>query len=85
MGNIKITKTLCITAAKFQPLDKEFLDKVKTNEPMLHCKINIPPYIEETKKKFDINWEQGRITQQWKMFWWKQRIKKDIERNKDVG
>lgn len=40
-------------------LDKEFFEKVKTNEPMIHCKIANPNYQEDSKEKFDINWEHG--------------------------
>jgi len=38
-------------------------------ETMIHLKINLPPYKDESK--FDINWEFGGIKHFWKMFWWK--------------
>ncbi|WP_109301207.1 hypothetical protein [Aquimarina sp. AU474] len=38
-------------------LESEFYETVKNNEPMLHCKIGIPPDYNDKKEKFDVNWE----------------------------
>ncbi|GAA0733951.1 hypothetical protein [Aquimarina litoralis] len=38
-------------------LESEFYETVKNNEPMLHCKIAIPPGYNDKKEKFDVNWE----------------------------
>lgn len=59
-------------------LDSAFLEKVKDNEPMLHCKVPIPPYADVKTKKFDINWEQGGIRHEWNMFWWRRKTKRDL-------
>jgi len=57
-------------------LEKEFFEKVKDNDPMLHCKVPTPPYSNGKEEKFDINWELGGLRHKWKMFWWRQSIKK---------
>ncbi|MCR1026115.1 hypothetical protein NQT66_14935 [Cellulophaga baltica] len=46
---------------------EEFYPKIKENEPMLHCKVAIPPY-RIKNKKFDVNWELGGIRHQWNKF-----------------
>ncbi|WP_025744129.1 hypothetical protein [Aquimarina pacifica] len=38
-------------------LESEFYETVKNNEPMLHCKIAIPPGYNDKKEKIDVNWE----------------------------
>ena len=63
-------------------LDKDYFEKVKDNKPMLHCKIDIPPYADDNKTKFDINWIHGGLRHEWKMFWWRQEIKKEIKKKK---
>jgi len=40
-------------------LDKDYFEKVKDNSPMHHCKISTPPYLNDNKIKFDINWEHS--------------------------
>ena len=57
-------------------LATNFLEKVKENEPIIHCKISQPPYIEKNTEKFDINWEHNELKYYWKMFWWKRKTKK---------
>jgi hypothetical protein len=59
--------------------DTEYQKISATQETMLHCKIAIPSYASTTKEKFDINWEHGPLNHLWKMFWWRQRIKKYIK------
>jgi hypothetical protein len=56
-------------------LDMDFFVKVKNNEPMVHCKIEMPPYQEENKK-FDINWLHGGFLHNWRMFKWRREIKR---------
>jgi len=63
-------------------LDKEYLQQVLFQNPMLHCKISNPPYVSEKKEKFDINWEFGGIRYNWEMFWWKTKLKKEIRKMK---
>lgn len=58
-------------------LDPNFLKTVIHNPPMLHCKIMPPPYRND-KNKFDANWELGGIRHTWNMFWWRGRIKKEL-------
>lgn len=62
-------------------LDKDYLEKVKDNDPMLHCKVAIPPYSNDNKSKIDINWELGGLRHEWKMFWWKKKTKKELSKS----
>ncbi|PKP20337.1 MAG: hypothetical protein CVU05_09380 [Bacteroidetes bacterium HGW-Bacteroidetes-21] len=62
-------------------LSQEYQIKVMNNKPMTHCKINIPYYAETNKEKFDINWEFGGLKHDWKMFWWKRNIRKELRKN----
>ena len=39
----------------------------KTKGPMLHCKIDLPPYHQDNKK-FDINWQFHNLKHKWNMF-----------------
>ena len=66
-------------------LDKDFLQKVKDSEPMLHYKIPIPPYAYDSKEQFDINWELGGLRHFWKMMWWKRKAKMKVEKVKTLG
>lgn len=53
-------------------LDTAFQMSVIDNDPMLHCKLPLPPYIKDrSEKKFDIHWQFGTIHHKWNMFWWK--------------
>lgn len=38
-------------------LDKDYMEKVLIQPPMLHCKVPIPYWLDEKTEKFDINWE----------------------------
>lgn len=64
-------------------LNKDYLEKVKDNKPMLHCKIATPPYAVDNKVKFDINWELGGLRHEWKMFWWRQNVKRELRKRKN--
>lgn len=57
-------------------LDIEYQKISATQETMLHCKVAIPAYTSDDKKKFDINWQLGTINHRWKMFWWQWKVKK---------
>ncbi len=52
-------------------LDIEYQQKIKEQEPMLHCKIGIPPHHTKQEDKFDVNWELGGIRDKWRMFLWR--------------
>lgn len=52
-------------------LSPDYLKIIANNPPMLHCKITIPPYLNNKRNKFDVNWELGGIRYNWNMFWWK--------------
>lgn len=36
--------------------DSDYAKKIAGNPPMLHCKIAIPPWLQDKNEKFDINW-----------------------------
>ena len=63
-------------------LDKDYLEKVNGNDPMLYCKVAIPPYSNDDKSKFDINWELGGLHHEWKMYWWRKRTKRELNKRK---
>ncbi len=54
----------------------DFYPTIKNNEPMLHCKVAIPPYVPkkpnstEKQELFDVNWELGGIRHEWNKFLW---------------
>ena len=50
-------------------LESDYYEKVKNNAPMLHCKLGIPPYVNDKSKKYDVNWQLGGIRHHWKSFW----------------
>jgi len=50
---------------------------------MLHCKVPIPQYADQTKEKFNINWQLGTLDSKWKMFWWKQKMKQELNKIKN--
>lgn len=59
-------------------LDIKYQKTSATQAKMLHCKVAIPAYASDNKKKFDINWQLGTINHKWKMFWWQQKQKKHL-------
>lgn len=84
----KSTSKQTVVEIQFYPkssLEKDYLEKVKDNDPMLHCKVAIPPYSNEDKSKFDINWELGGPRHEWKMFWWRKRTKRELNKRKTVA
>ncbi|MFH6992428.1 hypothetical protein [Flavobacterium sp. FlaQc-48] len=54
-------------------LPPDYIKTIVNNPPMLHCKIALPPYLNNKKNKFDVNWELGGIRYNWNIFWWKKR------------
>jgi hypothetical protein len=85
----KSKKEITIIEIQYYPkssLEADFYETVKSNEPMLHCKIGLPNYRKNDNEKFDINWELGGIRHEWNSFWnqlnfkWKYR-----NRIKNVG
>ena len=74
-------------------LESDFYETVKSNEPMLHCKIGLPHYRKNDTEKFDVNWELGGIRHEWNNFLGKIRfkiyeykyLKRKRLRNKNVG
>ena len=84
----KATSNSTVVEIQFYPkssLDKDYLEKVKNNEPMLHAKVAIPSYSNESKSKFDINWELGGFGHGWKMYWWRKKTKKELNKRKTVA
>jgi hypothetical protein len=67
-------------------LESEFQETVKNNEPMLHMKIGIPPYVNNKTEKYDVNWELGGIRYELNLFWWRMKFNwKYRNRIKNVG
>ena len=67
---------------------KSSLRELSTNSaldepPMLHCKISRPLYSQKTK--FDLNWVHGGIKHDWKLFWYRRKLKKEIAGIKNGG
>jgi hypothetical protein len=67
-------------------LESDFYETVKSNEPMLHMKIGIPPYVNTKTKRYDVNWELGGIRYEWNTIWNRLKFKwKYRNRIKNVG
>ena len=82
------TSKQTVVEMQFYPkssLDRDYLEKIKNNAPMLHCKVAIPPYSNDDKSKFDINWELGGFRHNWKMYWWRKRTKRELNKSKTVA
>src|SRR5688572_1968963 len=64
-------------------LDEDYRIKVSSEPPMIHCKVDIPPWLVGKKEKFNINWEHNKRWILWKYYWqkWKLRIE---ERKRNV-
>ncbi|MGY5353488.1 hypothetical protein [Wenyingzhuangia sp. IMCC45467] len=68
----KSRKNKTIVDIRYYPksaLESDHYEKIKNNEPMLHCKVGIPPYVSDKSKKYDVNWELGGIRHEWNTFW----------------
>jgi hypothetical protein len=78
----KADKNFTIIEIQYFPRSSHEIEYQKISaiqETMLHCKVAIPAYASESKKKFDINWQLGTINHKWKMFWWQRKMKKYLE------
>lgn len=70
----KSKKRLTIIEISYFPkssLDEEFRKGVVDNPPMLHCKVAYPPWLDDDKAKFDINWEHKILRYKLKMLFLK--------------
>jgi hypothetical protein len=68
----KATKNDTIIEISYYPkssLEPHFRQKVSDNPPMIHCKVVIPPWLLDKKKKFDINWEHREMLKQMRLLW----------------
>lgn len=75
------TKSKTIIEIQYYPkssLDKDYYEKVKNNEPMLHCKVATPFYLRNEDDKFDVNWELLGLRYKWNVFLHKLRIRNRI-------
>lgn len=48
-------------------LDNTFRTIVINNPPMIHCKVPIPPWLDDKGEKFDVNWEHHTLLNHWRM------------------
>jgi hypothetical protein len=74
----KATKKLTIIEIRYYPrtsLEEDYRQRAVGSEPLLHCKIEIPPWLDQEKKKFDINWQHYETVINWKTFWMGIRLK----------
>lgn len=55
-------------------LEHTYQEEAIDKEPMLHCKIGIPPYHIDKENKYDVNWELGGIRDKWNMFLWRSKL-----------
>ena len=56
-------------------IDETHRRNVLDNPPMLHCKVKMPPWLSDNKKKFDINWEHHEGLNTLKRFVMKLKLK----------
>ena len=49
-------------------LDTTYRQKVIENTAMVHCKVSVPPWLDDAGVKFDINWELKPQLIKWKIF-----------------
>ncbi|WP_196887960.1 hypothetical protein [Aureivirga sp. CE67] len=70
-----IIEILYIRKSSFE---KVYYETIKNNSPMLHCKVQLPPYLKQKEKKFDINWHLGGLRHQWNSFCWKYLINQKL-------
>ncbi len=64
----------------------DYLKGAVANQPMLHCKVPIPPYVDDRKEKFDINWELKTWEYRWKLLGWRCKVNWKLKKmNKNVG
>lgn len=72
--NLQIYRTkkdLTIIDIRYYPkssLEADYRAMVIDNELMLHCKVIMPPWVNDKRAKFDINWEHKEWLISWKLF-----------------
>jgi len=67
-------KNLTIVDIRYYPkssLNKDYRETIKENQPMLHCKVPMPPWLSGKKEKFDINWQHYKELNKWKLLLFK--------------
>jgi hypothetical protein len=72
-------RRLTVVDIRYYPkssLDPDYRQKVVHDPPMLHCKIAQPPWLTDKKGKFDINWEHKQWLINWKLYWMRQKLKR---------
>jgi hypothetical protein len=77
----RATESMTIIDFRYYPkssLDQDYREKVFDKPPMLHCKVAIPPWLSDKKKKFDINWEHYEGLNRLRFFWLKLKLKTRI-------
>ena len=73
----RATKIMTVIDFRYYPkssLDKDYLKKIMSNPPMLHCKVSMPPWLSDKEKKFDINWEHYEGLNRLRLLWFKLKL-----------
>lgn len=60
-------------------LDIDYQQKIMNTEPMLHCKVSMPPWLSDKKEKFDINWEHYEMLTKWNLSLYRFKLKIKID------
>ncbi len=74
----KATRNITIIDFRYYPkssLGEDFRVKVSDNPPMLHCKVNYPPWLSDKNEKFDINWEHYEGLNKLRLLWLKLKLR----------
>lgn len=72
-------------------LKPEYRKQVESNLTMLHCKVATPIYCgkfdSDNKRngKFDIHWQFGTFNHKWRLFWYRRKMKRQLESQKVVN
>ena len=89
--NLQIYRTkkkMTVINIRYYPkssLDKDYREKIKDNQPMLHCKVAMPPWLSGKKEKFDINWQHNEGWNKWKLFLLKLKDRQYNKRQRDAN
>jgi len=65
-----------IVDVRYFPKARIGYDSKPSTPAMIHAKIGLPPYRSHDSQKFDVHWEFGGLRHQWRMFRWRQEMKK---------
>lgn len=65
--------------------DEDYRATVIHHPPMLHCKVEMPPWLFGEQKKFDINWQHKPLLTKWKTFWAWQKVKKNERKRRRLA